>query len=280
MPQKERQKRHIVTVISDGQGVTAERVVRATLTQFNRSVGIDLINHVDTVAQIEEAVGRTGSRNGILAYTLVNKTLRNEIVSLANEAGVIAVDLLGPLMAAISDVLASAPSHQPGLYSEPSAEHYERLEAVSFTVRHDDGLIPHEMSLADLVIVGPSRTSKTPLSVYLAHTRGLKVANVPLALGVEPFEELKEIDPSRVVGLTMNADLLARVRRVRLAEMGEPNIAYAQYEHVQSELKFCHEFYRRPPGWAVVDMTGKSIEEVASTVCSLTVDSVAAKGAS
>jgi len=178
-------------------------------------------------------------------------------------------------MAALSEYLTTTPAHRAGLFAEPSREHYRHLEAMSFTVRHDDGLNPSDLGLADLVLVGPSRTSKTPLSVYLSHTRGLRVANVPIALGVEPLDTLKELSPGYVAGLTMHAGVLALVRRERLQGMGNPDIQYAQKTHVESELRFCHEYYRKAPGWPVIDVTNKSIEEIAVEVCALTVDSPA-----
>jgi regulator of PEP synthase PpsR (kinase-PPPase family) len=265
----------IICIVSDATGATAERVVRASLAQFGgREVAVDLVAGVKSVDEIRSAVEKTRRLGGIIAYTLVEPLLRSEIVSLANEAGVPTVDLIGPLLGALSKYLTAEPSHLPGLFKVPGEEHYRRLEAVAFSVRHDDGLSIHELPLADIVIVGPSRTSKTPLSVYLAHTRGLKVANVPLALGLEPPEELRRIEPRRVVGLTMNADLLARIRKVRLAEMGNPNIPYADPDHVRRDLAYCHDVFRKPPPWPVIDVTGKSIEEIAREVCAVTVDSL------
>ncbi len=257
-----------ICVLSDATGATAERVVRATLVQFpGLQVIVDLVSEVKTADQIRRAIRKTRKLGGLIAYTLVETKLRSEIVSLANEAGVPTVDLIGPLMSALSEFLTAEPAREPGLFKQPGEEHYQRLEAVSFAVRHDDGQCIHELSAADMVLVGPSRVSKTPLSVYLAHTRGLKVANVPLALGVEPFKELKSLEPGQVIGLTMNANLLSRIRRTRLAEMGSPPIEYAGLEHVRRELKYCHEIYRRPPPWPVIDVTGKSIEEIALALC-------------
>lgn len=249
-------------------------MVRATLAQFgDQGVQVEVISRVKTVEQVREAVKTTKERQGLMAYTLVETRLRSEIVSLANEAGVVSVDLIGPLMTSLSGFLTEEPAHRPGLYTQADDEHYARLEAVSFTVRHDDGLSAHEVGQADIVLVGPSRTSKTPLSVYLAHTRGLKVSNVPVALGVPPLEELKRLGPRQVAGLTMRADVLSQVRRERLREMGQPDIDYADIAHVERELMHCHQVYRSPPPWPVVDVTGKSIEEISIEVCSVTVDS-------
>jgi regulator of PEP synthase PpsR (kinase-PPPase family) len=233
---------------------------------------MDLFAEVKTVEQVREAVNRARERQGLIAYTLVDSELRNEIVFLANEAGIVTVDLIGPLMTALGTFLTAEPAHLPGLFAQAGDEHYQRLEAVSFTVRHDDGLSSHDAHLADIVLVGPSRTSKTPLSVYLAHTRGLKVANIPLVLGLPPLEELNKLGNRQVVGLTMRANVLSQVRRQRVQEMGEAPGEYAELSYVERELKFCHEIYRSPPIWPVVDVTGKSIEEIASEICALTVD--------
>ena len=263
-----------VCVISDATGATAERVVRATLAQFEDvDVTLELVRDIKSVDQIREVVARTKARKGLMAYTLVEPALRSEIVSLANEAGIITVDLMGPLMTSLSNFLTAEPKRRPGLFSPPGEEHYKHLESVSFTVRHDDGLNLGTIHLADLVIVGPSRTSKTPLCVFLTHTRGLKVANVPLALGVEPFEALRRLAPGQVVGLTMRADVLSQVRRQRLKDLGTEELNYAGLSHVEKELHFCHEVYRTPPPWPVVDVTAKSIEEIAAEVCALTVES-------
>ncbi|MBN1443681.1 MAG: kinase/pyrophosphorylase, partial [Planctomycetes bacterium] len=212
----------------------------------------------------------TRRRKGLIAYTLVSSTLRGEVASRANEAGVESVDLIGPLITSLSSFLTASPAQRPGIFTQPGGEHYERLEAVSFTVRHDDGLAIDEVALADIVITGPSRTAKTPISVYLAHTRGLRVANVPLAVGVDPPEELRRLPPGRVIGLTLSATVLAEIRRQRLRDMGSPEIEYAQLAFVEKELRHCHEVYRRPPPWPIVDVTSKSIEEIAGEICSLT----------
>ncbi len=270
MPESRQNRSRYICVISDATGATAARVVRATLSQFkNQEVLLDLVGKVKTAQQIRKVVDKAKELNGLIAYTLVDPTLRSEIASLASEAGIATVDLIGPLMSALSEFLTTKPAYEPGLFQHPGEEHHQRLEAVSFAVRHDDGQCLGEIAAADIVIVGPSRTSKTPISVYLAHTRGLNVANIPLALGVEPFQELNSLKPGRIVALTLNANLLSRIREERLKDMGNPNIEYASLAYVQRELQYCHEIYRRPPPWPVIDITGKSIEEIASAICTV-----------
>lgn len=279
MPRKRRPPAKHICVLSDATGKTAERVVRATLSQFpDVRVSLDVVGKVETVEQVRDAIEKARRRGGLVAFTVVEPTLRSEVVSLANEAGVDTVDLLGPLLTVLSEFLAARPLRRPGLFAEPGEEMYRHLEAVSFTVRHDDGLALSEVDLAQVVLVGPSRTSKTPLSVYIAHTRGLRVANVPIALGIDPSPHLKDLPPFRVVGLTIRADVLSRIRRQRLEEMGKPDIQYAQLPHVEEELRFCHRFYLQAPSWPVVDVTSKSIEEVAMEVCAHTIDAGDAPG--
>lgn len=262
-----------IYVISDATGATGERIVRAMLTQFHDvHVALEIVRSIKSKAQLKRVTTGARKRNALIAYTLVNHRLREELALLANEAGVATVDLIGPVLTALAEYFAAAPAYKPGLYLHPSDEQYRHLDATGFTVRHDDGQGRTDLNKADIVIVGPSRTSKTPLSVYLAHTRGLKVANVPLALGLEPFKELESLGRHRVAALTMKADLLCRVRKERMEQMGAKEFDYASPEYVGRELRFCHEIYRQHPGWAIVDVTGRSIEEIAAHVCALTVD--------
>lgn len=273
MSQDEPPNARYICIISDASGVTAERVVAATLAQFpDVKVDVDLFSNVRSAAEVRSALEKASARGGIVVYTLVEPTLRREIVSLANEAGVVSLDLLGPLMTLLSQFLAREPLRRPGAPFRALREEYARLDAITFAVRHDDGLSPHDLPLADVVIVGPSRTYKTPLSVFLAQDRRLKVANVPLALGLPPLPGLKDLGPRRVVGLTMRADLLAEIRRTRLKELRHFGLSYADIRHVEEELRYCHEIYRSPPAWPVVDVTAKSIEEIAAEVYAASVD--------
>lgn len=262
-----------ICVVSDASGVTGERVVRATLAQFSDvNVTLEVLPKITTREQLKQAVNATRKCKGLIAYTLVSQTLRNEIALLANEAGVPTVDLIGPLMTSLIEFLSTTPAYQAGLYRGPSDQQLKQLEAMTFTVHHDDGQGLRELNRADIVIVGPSRTSKTPLSVYLAHTRGLKVANVPLVLGVPPFEELEAVDSRRVIALTISVELLARIRRGRQDHLGIDTIDYAHPATVRRELRYCHELYRQHPAWTVIDITGRSIEELAVDICASTVD--------
>jgi regulator of PEP synthase PpsR (kinase-PPPase family) len=261
-----------IWVISDGSGSTAERVLQASLVQFgSKNIIVERIPDVRSGEQIKEIVAQAAKKKGLVAYTLVTTELRNEIATRANEYKTPTVDLLGPLLTSLATFLASPPESKPGLLGELDHHYFRRIDAVGFTVKHDDGHGIHDLRKADLVIVGVSRTSKTPLSMYLAYTKGLLVANIPIILGLDPPTELFQIDQKKIVGLTVNPDLLVSLRQTRLAQLVHADINYGDAEHVIEELKYSHQIFRKNPLWLVIDITGKAIEEMANEVCSLIV---------
>ena len=269
------QRTKYIWVISDGSGSTAERVLQASLVQFgDKEVVVERIPDVRTREQIKELVSQAAKKKGLVAYTLVTPELRNEIATRANEYKLPTVDLLGPLLTSLTTFLASSPESKPGLLGELNHHYFQRIDAVGFAVKHDDGRGLYDLRKADVVIVGVSRTSKTPLSMYLAYTKGLLVANIPLILGIDPPPELFESDQKRVVGLTVNPDLLVSLRKTRLARLVHADINYGDAEYVIGELKYSHEIFRKNPMWMVIDITGKAIEEVANEVYSLIISKV------
>jgi regulator of PEP synthase PpsR (kinase-PPPase family) len=264
------QQTKYIWVISDGSGSTAERVLQASLVQFgDKDVVVERIPDVRTREQITEIVKKAEMEKGLVAYTLVTQELRNEIATRANEYNVPTVDLLGPLLTSLTTFLASSPESKPGLLGELDHHYFKRIDAVGFTVKHDDGRGLHDLPKADIVIVGVSRTSKTPLSMYLAYNMGLLVANIPIILGLDAPIQVFKIDQKKIVGLTINPDLLIHLRQTRLAQLAHADINYADARHVIEELKYSHEIFRKNPKWSVIDITGKAIEEVANEVCSL-----------
>lgn len=261
-----------IWVISDGSGSTAERVLQASLVQFgHENVVVERIPEVRTKRQIKEIIERASKRNGLVAYTLVSTKLRKEIVTRSNEYNVPTVDLLGPLLTSLSSFLASSPEAKPGLLDKLDHHYFRRIDAVGFAVKHDDGQRLEDLPKADVVITGVSRTSKTPLSMYLAYNKGLLVANVPIVLGLDPPVQFFKIDQRKIVGLTIKPDLLISLRQTRLAQLAHADINYGDAKHVKDELKYSHEVFRKNPRWSVIDITGKAIEEVANEVCSLIV---------
>lgn len=254
-------------LFSDATGETVERVVRAALSQF-KGVEVKLykFTNLRTRADIAQAFAAIGSQPGLVVYTMVDPELTQFLRSEVANHGVEAVDLITPLIFKLSDLFAVSPQEEPGLLYQINAEYFKRMEAVNFTVKQDDGQELRNLCKADLVLVGVSRTSKTPLSMYLAH-KGYKVANVPLVKGIDPPQELFQIEQKKVVGLIIDAKRLVELRSARLRNLRQsPRGSYADYEEVEEELELCRQLYRRHPEWHVVDVTNKSVEESASEI--------------
>ena len=257
-----------VFVISDATGDTAERVVRAALLQFKDVPCIvRTYSHVRLEAEVEEIVERAAEQRALVVFTLVSPAERELLWKLCDRMNVDAVDLIGSLMAKLASYFGSQPSGVPGLMHTISEDYYRRIEAVEFAVKNDDGAEPRNLPKADLVLVGISRTSKTPLSTFLAMQKGLRCANVPLVLGVEPPAELGEIDNSKVFGLTIQPDSLMRIRQARLAHLGmPPDSSYGMLEHIRRESAYAQEIFRKHPDWPVIDVTAKAVEETAADI--------------
>ncbi len=256
-----------IFVLSDGTGQTGKRVLEAALAQFDLPVMIIRIPDVRTVEQVNEVVAAAAHDQGMVVYTLVSVELRQAVHIAAMERGVIAVDLLGGLLSKLQDFLHRTPWGRPGLLQQTDAGYYQRVDAMEFTVQHDDGQKLDDLDEADLVIVGPSRTSKTPVSFYLAY-RGWKVANVPIILGLEPPEQLRALDPRKVVGLTTDPERLALIRRERLKNMGAEESSYADLEHIRQELRYSLRLCKSQR-WPVINVTGKAVEETANEIINL-----------
>jgi regulator of PEP synthase PpsR (kinase-PPPase family) len=256
----------IVYVISDSVGETAEFVVRAVASQFNGGrVEIRRVSYVDDREPIKEVVQAAKEVNAVIAFTLVLPELRDFLLAEAAQNGVVAVDILGPMIDAFAKVNNLTPKNQPGLVHQLDDEYFRRVEAIEFAVKYDDGKDPRGLLRADVVLIGVSRTSKTPLSMVLAHKR-LKAANVPLVPEVEPPEELFEINPRKVIGLTISPDELNRIRTERLKALGLRSQAnYAQHERIKMELEYAEKIMNKI-GCPVINVSNKAVEETASII--------------
>jgi [pyruvate, water dikinase]-phosphate phosphotransferase / [pyruvate, water dikinase] kinase len=262
-----------IFVLSDGSGQTGKRVLEAALLQFDQAAMVIRIPRIATVAEVKEVVAEAARRGGMIVYTLVAVDLRQALHMAATEYGVIAIDLLGGLLGKLQDFFHRTPWGRPGLLHQSDEDYVERVDAMEFTVRHDDGQVVKDLSNANVVLVGASRTSKTPVSFYLAY-RGWKVANVPLVLGVEPPEALCTLDPRAVVGLTIDPERLVLIRRARLKHLGvEKGSVYAEPAHIREELCYCLNLCRTYR-WPVIDVTGKAVEDTANEVINLVISHV------
>ncbi len=258
--------RHIY-LFSDATGETVDRIVRAAMFQFrDQEVRVRRFNRLLSREDVLRAMEEAARQPGIIVYTLVNPVLAELVRTEAEAHGMEMIDLITPLLYKLANFLGTAPKEEPGLQYQMDAEYLKRVDAVNFTVKHDDGQELRNLCKADIVLVGVSRSSKTPLSMYLAH-KGYKVANVPLVKDLPVPVELDGLDPDRVVGLIIDAKRLIEIRSSRLRNLRQPPRGrYADFEQVEEELEFCRKLYRRHPGWMVIDVTNKSVEESAAEI--------------
>ncbi|MFQ5895251.1 MAG: pyruvate, water dikinase regulatory protein [Nitrospinota bacterium] len=255
--------RHIF-LLSDGSGFTAERLLAAALVQFpGARTRLHRFAEVRSASHLAEVVERAREARGVVLYTFVAPDLTEAMEREKCRGGIVAFDLLGPLIRELEHCLSMRAQAQPGLLHQVDAHYFKRLDAIGFAVKHDDGQGLHSLAEADLVLAGPSRTGKTPTSVYLAYNQGLRAGNVPLFLESEPPAELLSLPRHKVVGLTMGWLRLVEVRRTRGIPLN-PN--YTDPDRVRQELRAADRLYREQ-GWPSVDVTGRSIEEVASEAC-------------
>jgi [pyruvate, water dikinase]-phosphate phosphotransferase / [pyruvate, water dikinase] kinase len=255
-----------ITICSDSVGETAEAVVRATIRQFDgHHVATKRIGHIKSEDEIRSIVESAASRGGFIAYTLVQPELRETMREEAMRLGVRAVDIMGPMMEAYVDTWGDAPIRKPGLLHQMDEDYFRRVEAVEFAVKCDDGRDTSALLKANLVLIGISRTSKTPLSIFLAH-KGLKVSNLPLVPEVKVPKELFLVPGSRIVGLTMDPEKLYKIRTERLKAVGLPfGAKYATMERIHEELEYAHALMKQV-GCLVINVTDKAIEETAGII--------------
>ncbi len=258
-----------IYVVSGGVGASGEQLVNTVLAQFPDShVQVFTIGNVRQSEQIERVVMQAAGCGGTIVHTLVDERLRGALSDLARAQGVVAIDLMGELLARLAVVLRREPVQQPGLYRRFHRAYFERVSAIEFTLAHDDGKGPQGWPQADIVLAGVSRTGKTPLSVYLS-VLGWKVANVPLVPEIPTPEELFRVDPHRVVGLTIDPDALLMLREQRVRRMGAHRpTAYMDPEKVRDEIQEALRIFRQAR-FPVIDVTDKPIETSADEIIKL-----------
>ncbi|MFH1749172.1 MAG: pyruvate, water dikinase regulatory protein [Planctomycetota bacterium] len=263
--------RHIY-LLSDGTCRTCETVVKAVLVQFEQP-NIHLIRKANvrraqTVRRLMQQAARAGA---LVFYTLVSEEPRKAIEDAAREYMVPAVDLLAPVMVSLYDLFKSAPRAKPGILYKSNKAHYDRIDAVEYTLHHDDGVGVQELDQADVVLVGVSRSSKSTTCFYLAY-RGIRAANVPLFADSPPPAELLRIDPRRVIGMAVNPHRLLTVRETRLRGWGMGlDEEYASKATIARELRAANEQMVKY-GWRRIDVSYKAIEEIAREVRQLLAD--------
>lgn len=256
----------VIIVLSGGAGASGLQLVNTALAQFPGSqVQIILIANVRQPAQVTQAVHQAQAAGALVVHTLVDAHLRTQLEAEAGALGVTAVDLMGSVLGWLAGALQQPPLQEPGLYRMLHREYFDRVSAIEYTLKHDDGKHPEGWSQAEIMVVGVSRSGKTPLSIYLA-VLGWKVANYPLVPEIPAPQELFSLDPRRVFGLTIDSEQLLVYRRQRQARLGVTGQSlYTDLEAIQAELRVAQRLYRQG-GFQTLNMTDKTIEQGADEI--------------
>lgn len=255
-----------VYVVSDSAGETGEAAVKAAIVQFLPvMVDIRRVPFVHDRSGLDQVVESAKQTRGVIVFTLVIPELRDYLMEQAVMNQVICIDLLGPIINTFEKALNRKARHEPGMIHKLDESYFRKVEAVEFAVKYDDGRDPNGVLKADIVLTGVSRTSKTPLSMYLAH-KSFKVANVPLVPELTPPKELFTINKAKIIGLTINPDKLNEIRRERLKALGlAEDASYAQVRRIEAELVYAEAIMKKL-GCIVIDVSSKAVEETASII--------------
>jgi regulator of PEP synthase PpsR (kinase-PPPase family) len=251
-----------IYIISDATGQSGLHILRAALVQFEHARSkIMLFHDIDTKTGLKKILDQGRSDKALIAYTFVKKEMRDTIDEYCRKNGLIHLDILGPLIDNLSSYLKMEPLETPSLLRRVDARYFKRIDAIEYTLGHDDGRGAERLKDADIVLVGLSRTSKTPTSFFLAQ-EGYKVANVPIVPGIPLPEELFEIDQHKIVCLMIDPDVLQKVRIVR-QKHSRLKSSYSDFKNVFAESEYVWGLTRKHRAWKVINTTNKSIEETA-----------------
>lgn len=255
-----------IYVLSDSIGETGELLSRAALSQFNSgNYDVKRFPFITAEDQIVEIFDEAKEESSVIIYTIVIEKLKNFINKKGEELRIPTVDLMTPALDAIEAVLGSQPKRESGLIRRLDENYFRKVEAVEFAVRYDDGKDPRGIKSADIVLVGVSRTSKTPLSMYLAH-KNFKVANIPLVPEVPAPKELFEKDSRKIIGLVAKTEKLNEIRQERLKTLGlSDNANYANIDRINQELEYSRHIMEKLD-CIVIDVSYKAIEETAGII--------------
>lgn len=256
-------------LISDSTGETLNAVAKAVSAQFVMGRPIEHVYPlVRNRKQLERALAEIEEAPGVVLHTMVNEELRAELEAKCKEFGQPSVAVLDPVISLFGRYLGAEVSHRPGAQHELDEKYFARIEALNYTMAHDDGQSTATLDLADVVLIGVSRTSKTPTCIYLAN-RGVKAANIPIVLGIPLPSELDTVQQPLVVGLIASPERLIQIRKNRLLSLNEEaDTEYVDLDSVRAEVAFARRLFAEK-GWPVIDVTRRSIEETAAAVLAL-----------
>jgi regulator of PEP synthase PpsR (kinase-PPPase family) len=248
-----------ISIISDATGL---HILRAALVQFEHArTKIMVFHDIDSKAGLKKILEQAREDKALIAFTFVKKQMRDYASAFCLKNAIIHLDILGPLINNLSSYLRLEPLETPSLLRKVDERYFKRIDAIEYTLEHDDGRDAAHLHEADIVIVGLSRTSKTPTSFFLTQ-EGYKVANVPIVPGIPLPEELFEIDQHKIVCLNIDPEVLQKVRKVRQRLAGiKPS--YSEFRKIFAEVEYVRELLKRHRSWKVIDTTNKSIDETA-----------------
>jgi len=259
-----------IYIISDGTGETAITMLRAALVHHDYSQ-IHILRHknVRTQEKCNLILDEVSDQKALIVYTIVQPQLREYIYNQCNQKGVASLDLLGPVLDRLDQFFGIAHkehSFEAGKLRTVDEKYFKRIEAIEYTVRHDDGKSLAALGDADIVLLGISRTSKTPLSIFLSH-KGFKVANVPIVLNQPIQAEVFRIDQKKIVAMTIDIESLKRIRLNRAKKLGaESDSDYAGLAHISQEIEYAEGLFKSNRRWPVVNVTDRALEETASEI--------------
>ncbi len=256
-----------IYILSDGTGETAATMVRAALVQYNaQEVNIIRCKNLRSEENILKMIDECFEKRGMIAYTFAGLAMRKKIAEVCIEKSIPSTDLLGPLIGSLDEFFGVPSASRVGALRQTDDSYFKRIEAIEYTVRHDDGKTSTELDKADIVLVGISRTSKTPLSIFLSH-KGWKVANIPLVMGSPLPEQLFKIDQRKIIGLIIDIHSLQKIRKNRLEKFGQDSGGeYASLNQIMQEIEYAENLYKQNRRWPVFNVTERALEETASEI--------------
>ncbi|MBI4374285.1 MAG: kinase/pyrophosphorylase [Deltaproteobacteria bacterium] len=258
---------NLVFAVSDATAQLAYNLAYVATLQFGpQEVAIRRFPRITTELKLQRVFDEAKKSKALIVASFASHLMREKLVQFAASTGIVTIDMMGPLLEKLSSFLGGSPSNQAGIQYYLTEDYYRRSEAIEFTVKHDDSIGLSTLSQADIIILGISRTSKTPLSIFLGH-HGFKVANVPIVSGVPIPEELWKSDTKKMVGLTILPEKLLDFRMSRLSKMGRPlPHNYASLEKIEEELAYARKVFSELGNIPVIDVTTKAIEETAGEI--------------
>ena len=258
-----------IYIVSGGKGLAGNNMVHSLLIQYpNNNVPVIIVPDQHLEKQLIDLVAKVKLEDGLITHTMVNRHLRSFLINLCEENGVKHIDFMGKLADYLDETLDIPSLQTPGLYREINQEYFDRIDAIEFTLNHDDGLSPAKLHKAEIILTGVSRSGKTPLSVYLA-MYGWKVANIPLVNGIQPPKELFEVDPQRVFGLSISPGQLISHRMKRLVSINNTeNTNYVDERMVAQEIRNANFIFEKG-GFTVLNVSNKPVETTANEILNM-----------